>query len=131
MLQAFYHEATVEAGEETLRLTIDFAALDAIEGLTGKPFDASLQEMLGGAAPMALQARVVWGLLRRHHPEVSLDQATSLLFGDTGAATGVAIGKLMAAAFAEPDKGEKAKDARPPEPRGASKPSSTRGASKD
>lgn len=118
MLKAFYHEQAVEVEGSTLRLVIDFGALDAIESLTGKGFDGTVQELTRADPPMSLQARVVWGLLRRHHPEVSLDQATTLLFGDTGKLVGIAMGQLIAAAFSPDDEPAEAKP-RPRKPRGA------------
>ena len=120
-IAAFYHEEQVTVGDETLRLVINFAALDAVESLTGRSFDRILGEFTGDGEPgISLQGKVVWGLLRQHHPELSLDQVAGLLFGPTSAKVGAAIAKLMAAAFppAEPADG-KAKGANPPEPRGA------------
>lgn len=129
MLQAFYHEAPVQVGDDTLRLTLDFGAMDAIEGQAGRPFDAIVKDLTEQTATMSLQARVVWGLLRRHHPEISLEQAASLLFGNQGAAVGLVIGKLLSAAFASGEE-VKTEEARPRKPRGASNGSSSRGAQK-
>lgn len=126
----FYHEAQVTVGDATLRLVINFAALDAVESLTGRGFDRVLAEFTGGdTAPgvpapepgVALQGKVVWGLLRQHHPDISLDQVAGLLFGPASAQIGTAIAKLLTAAFpaAEPTP-KKVKAARPPRPRGVS-----------
>jgi len=128
-IAAFYHEEQVTVGDETLRLVINFAALDAVESLTGRSFDRILAEFTDEGEPgrpakepgVALQGKVVWGLLRQHHPELSLDQVAGLLFGPTSAKIGAAIAKLMAAAFPPAEAAaEKAKAANPPEPRGAS-----------
>lgn len=128
-LTAFYHEAAVRVDDDTqLRLVIDFAALDAVEGLVGKPFDRILEDFTAADSdpPLGLQGKVIWGFLRRYHPEVSLDQVANLLFGPSSVALGVAIGQLFNAAFptAEPDDGKKAKAANPRKPRGTSKPTS-------
>ena len=121
-IAAFYHEEQVTVGDETLRLVINFAALDAVESLTGRSFDRILGEFTGEGEPgMALQGKVVWGLLRQHHPELSLDQVACLLFGPPSAKVGAAIAKLMAAAFPAAEPADtKAKAANPPVPRGAS-----------
>jgi hypothetical protein len=107
---------------ETLRLVINFAALDATESLLHPRNYADILDELGsGAAPKSLEAKVVWGLLREHHPALGLDEATSLIFGETGIMVGVAVSKLLEAAFPEADPKAKAKGKNPPKRRGASK----------
>ena len=126
MLAAFYHEEQLTVGDETLRLVINFAALDAVESLTGRAFDRILADFTKPDAEpqLSLQGKVVWGLLRQHHPEITLDQVAALLFGPTGARIGAAIAKLMAAAFPAAEPADpKAKGANPRRPRGASNPS--------
>ncbi|KQM88658.1 hypothetical protein ASE67_02645 [Sphingomonas sp. Leaf23] len=126
MLAAFYHEEQLTVGDETLRLVINFAALDAVESLTGRAFDRILADFTKKDAEpqLSLQGKVVWGLLRQHHPEITLDQVAALLFGPTGARIGAAIAKLMAAAFPAAEPADpKAKGANPRKPRGASNPS--------
>lgn len=125
----FYHEEQVTIGDETLRLVINFAALDAVESLTGRGFDRILAEFTGAdevaGAParepgVALQGKVVWGLLRQHHPELSLDHVAGMLFGPASAKIGAAIAKLLAAAFPSADPVDpKAKAGNPRKPRGA------------
>jgi len=126
-LAPYYNEQAVSIDGETYRLVINFKTIDATESvLDGRSYDKILGEMLAGNPPVGLQARVVWGLLREHHPEVTLEQASALARGEAGEAVGYAIGKLIMAAF--PAAKGKAKDANPPKPRGASRPSSKRGA---
>ncbi|RZM11810.1 MAG: hypothetical protein EOP67_66610 [Sphingomonas sp.] len=131
-LQAFRHEEAVTVGDDALRLVLNFRALDAIESETQRPFDTILHQLTaGGIPPNSLVSRVVWGLLREHHAEVSIDQAAGLVNGDAAPAIGMAMGKLFETAFprAKPADG-KAKPAHPRKPRGASKPSSSPGAAK-
>lgn len=126
MLKPFYNEATVGVDGEAYRLVINFRTIDAIESLLDRDFDTVLEELtdVSRRARHGLQAKVVWGLLREHHSDVTLDQATRLVYGDTGTAVGLVIADLIEAAFpkasTEPEK-EKGKN--PPKPRGASKPS--------
>lgn len=130
-LAPFYHEVAVPYADETYRLVLDFAALDAIESETGRTFDRILQEFTTpGAEPAtSLQAKVVWGLLRRHHPELTLDHVPTLLFSEASVAIGVGMGKLFETAFPRADpQAKKAKPANPRKPRGASKPTSQPGA---
>lgn len=117
MPKPFYHEQAVVIDGEALRLVINFRALDAIETLTGQDFDTSLVELQSGKARTGLICKVVWGLLREHHPEMTIDQATSLVFGEIGVTVGVALQSLLEAAFPV---AEEAKGENPPKRRGAS-----------
>lgn len=130
-LAAFHHEQAVKVGGDTLRLVLNFGSIDAIEGLVGRGFDTILPELVGSDArpPLGLQGRVVWGLLREHHPEISLDQAATLLFGEASMSVGIAMGALINAAFSPADP-TKAKPANPRKPRGASRSSSKPGVAK-
>jgi len=127
----FYHEVAVAYEGETLRLALDFLALDAIESATDRSFDGILRELTtpNVEPTTSLLSKVVWGLLRQHHPDITLDQVPTLLYSDASTAIGIGMGKLLETAFprAEPAKG-KAKPANPRKPRGASKSSSSRGA---
>ena len=131
MPKPFYAEQAVVIDGETLRLAINFRAIDATEQLM-KPlgfsgYDEILEEIQKPSCPVGVTGRVVWGLLREHHPELSLDETASLLFGANALKVGIALNELLQAAFptAEIAKGEN-----PPKPRGASKPSGNGGARK-
>jgi hypothetical protein len=114
----FYNEVTMKAEGETFRLVINFRALDAIETLLDRPFDTVLEELSSGNQKLGLVGKVLWGLLREHHAEMTLDETASLMFGETGQAAGLAVHQLLNAAFPT---GEKAKGKNPPRRRGASK----------
>jgi hypothetical protein len=121
-MKAFYHEQQVVVEGETLTLVINFRALDSIESMLDKSWEEIWPD-LGAAKPkLSLVGKVLWGLLREKHAEMTLDQTASLMFGDTGVAIGFAVDKLIRAAFA-PSEGEKAGAKNPPKRRGASKPS--------
>lgn len=123
MVQPFRAEQALEAEGETLRLAIDFEALDAIETLLGgRRFSDVLSEIARPDAPEALTAKVVWGLLRKHHPELGLDHALRLVMGSPGP-VGMAVGQLLEAAFPAREEGAAPATEDPPKPRGASKPS--------
>lgn len=127
MPQAFYHERVIDHDGEKLRLVINFKGIDATEQLFGgRGYDSILDELQEDDCPIGTTGRVVWGLLREHHPEVTIDEAASLLFGETGVKIGLALSELLPAAFPAT---EKAKGANPPKPRGRSR-HSTRGGAK-
>lgn len=128
MFKPFYNEEAVKIGDDTIRLVINFRAMDATESLVGRNYDEVLKEMAAGDPPLSLQGKVVWGLLREHHPDLSLDHAMTLLFGEPSVAVGFAMNKLLNAAFPAADPEAKGKN--PTKPRGASKPSTPRGAVK-
>lgn len=121
-LKPFYNEESVVVGEDNYRLVLDFRALDAIEGVTGNSFNTTLEEITGDAPKLGTIGRVLWGLLREHHSEITLDQAASLMFGDSGLLIGIAVQNLLEAAFNSAPT-EKAKGKNPPKARGASAPS--------
>lgn len=118
MPKPFYHEQTIDIDGETIRLAIDFRSIDATEQLLGCDYDEILSVIQRPKAPIGTMGKVVWGLLRNHHPEMPFDEILTLLAGKNGAVTGLAISKLLEAAFPEEEKGKN-----PPKPRGASKPS--------
>lgn len=123
MVKPFYNEEMVEVEGEPLRLVINFKAIDATESLL-RPRDYTdiLDELVRGQATLSTQAKIVWGLLREHHPEMTLDHASALLFGTDGVKVGLVVSRLMNAAF-PPAEEPKAKAKNPRKPRGASKPS--------
>lgn len=127
MLQPFHNEEAVRVGEDTYRLVLNFRAIDATETqLGGRSYESILNELLVGRPSVGLQARVVWGLLREHHPHISLEEADALARGPSSGDIGVALGKLLHAAFPiiqEP----KAKDANPQVRRGRSQSSARSG----
>lgn len=120
-LVPFYHEAQATVGDTSLRFVLNFRTIDAIEGLVGSPMPAILPEIVTGSAGFSLVGKVLWGLLREHHPDVTLDQAAGLMFSDekVAAEIGVAIGDLFRRGFKIGD--EKAKEENPRKRRGASK----------
>lgn len=130
MLQPLYNEEAVRVGDHTYRLVINFRTIDATETqLGGRSYESALTELLTGRPSTGLQARVVWGLLREHHPEVTIEEADALARGPSAADIGEAIGKLLHAAFPIVQT-PKAKGENPPKRRGQSKPSMKRGAQK-
>lgn len=119
-LKPFYNEQSVVIDGDAYKLVINFRAIDATEQLVGMGYDSILTEVQSPAAPVGLTGKVLWGLLREHHSELSLDQVLTLQFGENGLTMGLAVSQLLQTAFPV---AEKAKVKNPPRPRGASKPS--------
>lgn len=118
-VKAFHCEEALSVEGELLRLTLNFKAIDAIESLLGEPFSAVIDELNKREQRLGVVGKVLWGLLREHHPEMTLDQAASLMFGGTGLLVGSAVTRLLESAFPAGD--PKAKGKNPPKRRGASK----------
>lgn len=128
MLKPYYSEQAVRVGDDTYRLVINFKTIDATESvLGGRRYDEILDEVITEKANVGTQARVVWGLLQEHHPDLTIAEADALARGESADAIGTAIGALIAAAFPFSE-GPKAKAPNPRKPRGVSSASSQRGA---
>lgn len=127
-MKAFYQEQLVEVDGEKFTLAINFKAIDATEQLSGRDYDDILNELQSPGCRTGTMGRAVWGLLREHHPDMTLDETLSLIAGEkNGAKVGFALSQLLQAAF--PIAAE-AKGGNPPKPRGTSKPTSNGGAKK-
>lgn len=95
-MKSFYHEGQVEADGESLTLVCDFGAIMAIEGVTGENWDDIVPQL---AAPSrTLSVQVLWGLLRRKHEGITLDQAAGVAFGKDQAAVGQCMFEVIARA---------------------------------
>ena len=125
MFPSFYVEETVKLDGGVLRLAINFRALTAIEGLAERGMDDLLPALLTGTAPLNVIGKVLWGLMREHHPDSTLDDAAGLMFDkDTHVPVALAINALLMRAFHIETE---AKGKNPPKRRGTSKTSSRRG----
>lgn len=94
----FRDERSVEASPNRIRLAIDFIALDAIEGATGLKMPDIIRAMLS-KRQLSVSAKVLWGLLLRHSPDVTVEEAASLMFGEDRVAISDAISGLFEGAF--------------------------------
>ena len=117
MPKRFYHEQLVEIDGEKITLALNFKAIDATEQLADRDYDDILSELQSKNCRTGTMGRAVWGLLREHHPEFTLDETLSLMAGqENGTKIGFALHQLLAAAFPS---GQEAKDENPLEPLGA------------
>jgi hypothetical protein len=95
----FRNERSVEAGSNRLRLAVDFLALDAIEEVLGRKTPEIVRSMLTGSCQLSVTATVIWGLLLRHHPEITVEEAASLMFCDHRGAISEVVSGLFEASF--------------------------------
>jgi hypothetical protein len=78
-MKPFYHEGFVEVDGDKLHLVCDFAAIDCIESVTGENWDDIVPQLSSPSRSLAV--KVLWGLLRRKHEGITLDQAAGVAFG--------------------------------------------------
>jgi len=127
MIPSFYDEEPLEVCGEKLTLAIDFGIIDIIEHTASRedgivPMPNVVAMLYAAPPPLSVSGKVLWALLRRHHEEVTMDQAAGLMFSEHGNRVAIAMLSLINRAMnlGEPRK-EKGKN--PRKPRGPSKPS--------
>lgn len=123
-MRAFRSTETVKCGEEEFTLAIDIEIIDALEDEFDIGFDQILPEVIGKGR-VGKVSRLLRGLLARHHPNLTLNEAGTLAI-EYGEELGEAISQLIIKASPEPSE---AKDENPPTAhRGTGASSSSRGA---
>lgn len=100
-LVAFAPEEQVEAFGETYTLRLDFRAISVIEGSLGTPLPDVVGRIRSGNPDYGTLSRVLWALLREWNPEVTIDQALSIVMdrGKDAAKFGFALDALLERAF--------------------------------
>jgi hypothetical protein len=113
-LKPFCNEVQVQAAESvTLRLVLDFRAIDVLEGLMGRGMDELLAELLVPKPPHGLTVKLIWAMTRAHHAELSINQIAGFVYDpEYGPAAGSAIGDLLQRVFHLGEEGEQS--SRPP-----------------
>lgn len=119
-LTPFYHEGFVEVDGEKLHLVCDFYAIDCIESVVGENMSDLVRKTTEW--PDSVAVKVLWGMLRRKHEGITLDQAAGVGLGSNGREVGLVMFDVLFRAF-PPAKEDEDKPVGPPERRGASKPS--------
>lgn len=95
MANRIYGEARValDDGRE-LTLRFDFAALIEAEEAADSGTEAMMTEMAKGGARLKTARAMLYGALRHHHPDFTLEDAGELLLTDSEAVSG-AMGRAM------------------------------------
>lgn len=132
-LKPFYNEAEIALSEEfTLRLVIDFAVIDRLEGLLGRGMDTIIAEMMGSVATMG---KVLWGVTRKHHSDLTLDHIAGILLPEdpasreTAQAVMATLGDLINRTFNISGGPEDKEGANPPKRSGGASRTSARSGS--
>jgi hypothetical protein len=126
-LASFYDEEIVQVGDVTLRLAIDFSIIRIIEATAISdrvtPMPEVVAMLFADPPALSILGVVFYALLRRHHDDISMDQAAGVMFGEHAQRVGMAMYQLIVRSMNLTDTSKKAKDKNPRKPRGASKPS--------
>lgn len=67
------------ADGRTLKLAFNVNAWVAIEEQLGMPMPEILEKIASNKASLAIQRAIMWGGLRKHHPELSLEDAGDVM----------------------------------------------------
>lgn len=96
-MRSFFAEGQFQTDEgERLTLVCDFAALDVIEGVTGQNWDEIVPQLV--KPPRGLAVKVLYGLLRKRHEQISLDEVAGLFFDKNSIALWAVMGDVIARA---------------------------------
>lgn len=95
-MRAFFAEGTVEADGETLTLVCDFQAIDVVESITGENWDEIIPQLVKPAK--ALGVKVLYGLLRKRHEGITLDEVAALTYSKDSMAIWAVAGDVIAKA---------------------------------
>lgn len=100
MPKAFNASEAIELAGDEYTLAIDISIIDRLEDEFDCSFDQLMTKIGSGKVRMGKMTRLVRGLLAREHPDLSLDETGSLLFGHGEEISG-AMERLFAKAWPE------------------------------
>lgn len=118
-MRAFYAEGQLQTKDgEKLTLVCDFYTIDVVQGITGESWDDLLPRIFEG--DRALFIKVLYGLLRKRHENVTLDEAAGVSYDCDQTILGATVADVIKRACNIAD-GEEAKEENPPKRRGRSR----------
>jgi hypothetical protein len=92
-MRSFFAEGTAQTADgETLTLVCDFYTIDVVEGITGQNWDDVIPE-IGSSKTIAI--KVLYGLLRKRHEGITLDQAAALVYDKNSLAIWAVAGDVI------------------------------------
>lgn len=124
-MRPFYAEGQIETEDgDKLTLVCDFYTIDVVESITGQNWDEIIPQLVN--PPRALAVQVLYGLLRKRHEGITLDDAAGVSYDKNSIAIWAVMGDVIRRAcnFAESE--ETAEDAKK-KPSGRSKASGKNG----
>lgn len=118
-MRAFHAEGSFQTEDgENLTLVCDFYTIDVVESITGQKWDDIIPQLAD--PPRALGVQVLYGLLRKRHEGLTLDEAAGVSYDKNSIVLWATVGDVIRRACNIADGGE-AKDENPPKRRGRSK----------
>jgi hypothetical protein len=113
-LIAFHDEQLLSLGCNRLKLAVDFRALDLAEHLVGEIVPEILPKLFSVRPSLGASSKMLWAMLRRHHEEMTLDQAGGIIVSEHSSSALAAIHALLGRALnlgRSEDKGGKRSEA--------------------
>jgi hypothetical protein len=96
-MRSFFAEASFEAKDgERLHLVCDFYTIQVVEDITGRDWDEIVPDLVGSGR--SLKIMVLYGLLRKRHPGITLDEAAAITYDFDESALGALMGAVIAKA---------------------------------
>lgn len=97
MIVAFADEEQVEAFGEKLTFRLDFRAITFIEEKLQMPMPLASAYFRTAGCPRGQMAHFVWAMLREHHPDITPEQALTIVLnnGADGTKVGFAVDQLL------------------------------------
>lgn len=93
-MRSFFAEGLIETEDgEKLTLVCDFYAIDVVEQISGEAWDDILPQL--ASPPRALAVKVLYGLLRKRQPEITLDEAAGVSFDKNQIAIWAIMGDVI------------------------------------
>lgn len=93
-MRAFNAEGTVQTADgETLSLVCDFHTIDIVEGITAENWDDIIPQLV--EPPKSLAVKVLYGLLRKRHEGITLDEAAALSYDKNSLAIWATVGDVI------------------------------------
>jgi hypothetical protein len=92
-MRSFNAEGVFETEDgERLTLVCDFYTIDIVEGITGQNWDEIVPQI---SSSRALAVKVLYGLLRRKHETISLDEAAAVSYDKNSIALWAIMGDVI------------------------------------
>lgn len=97
-MRAFFAEASFETKSgEKLTLVCDFYTISVVEGIAGQHWNDIIPQLID--PPLSLFVQVLYGLLRKRHENITLDEVAALTYDvEDKRVLGVLMGAVIASA---------------------------------
>lgn len=97
-MRPFFAEGLIETEDgEKLALVCDFYTIDVLEQISGENWDDILPQLV--SPPRALAVKVLYSLLRKRHPDITLDEAAGVSYDKNQIAIWAIVGDVIGRAL--------------------------------